>query len=97
MSKNITDAQIKAIKKLEDTADALVEKQTFESCLSAIDCYIDAQAKLYKAANDDTIENAKPSPAFNSDNVTYNAWYASLANKMSYAQMMMADPRLAKK
>lgn len=97
MSKSMTDAQFKAVKKLEDAADALVEKQTFESCLSAIDCYINAQDKLHKAANDDSIENAKPYPAFNSDNVTYNAWYASLANKMSYAQMMLADPRLAKK
>jgi len=50
--------------------------------LSAIDFYLKAQAELYRAVNDDSIENAKPYPAFNSDNVSYNAWYNSLNIKL---------------
>lgn len=95
--KALTDKEVAQIKKLEDAGDALVAKEQFESCLSAIDFYLNAQAELFKLANDDSIENAKPYPAFNSDNVTYNAWYSSLSNKMSNAQSMLANPQMAHK
>ena len=75
----------------------MVEKESFDACMSAIGLYIDADDLLQLYANDDTIENARPAPAFNSDNVTYNAWHMSLMNKMSKAQAMLADPKLARK
>lgn len=52
---------------------------------------------LYTAANDPSVENAKPYPYFNSSNVSYKAWYAKLNDKMAKANSALANPRLAKK
>lgn len=53
--------------------------------------------ELYKAANDESIDEAKPYPAFNSENVTYKAWYASLNDKMTKVNVALADPKIARK
>ena len=95
--KEMTKKQIAAIKKLEDEADACFESDTFENCLSAIDKYVNAQMALYTAANDLSVENAKPYPHFNSSNISYKAWYAKLNDKMAKANSALANPRLAKK
>ena len=53
--------------------------------------------ELYRAANDEEIDGAKPYPHFNSSNVTYKAWYANLNDKMTKVNFIMANPRIAKK
>ena len=95
--KIVDDNELSVVRKLEAQGDSLVEKEQFETCLSAIDFYLKAQAELYRAVNDDSIENAKPYPAFNSDNVSYNAWYNSLNIKLVNAQLLLANPQMAHK
>ena len=95
--KKLTKKQEDAIKKIEQEGDICFEKETFENCLSALDRYVNAQMELYKAANDESIDGAKPYPAFNSDNVTYKAWYASLNDKMTKVNVALADPKIARK
>lgn len=53
--------------------------------------------ELYKAANDEEMSGAKPYPFFNSENVSYKAWYASLNDKMAKVNALMADPKIARK
>lgn len=53
--------------------------------------------ELYRAANDEEIDGAKPYPYFNSSNVTYKAWYANLNGKMAKANAAMTNPRIARK
>ena len=95
--KELTQKQEEAVKKLEEHGDMCLEKDTFEGCLSALDAYANAQAELYRSANDENMLNAKPYPYFNSENVSYKAWYARLNDKMSRASSAMADPKMAKK
>lgn len=95
--KTLTEKQENAIKLLEQNADEQFEKDTFESCLSAIDLYASAQMKLYESANDETMNDAKPYPFFNSCSVKYKAWYATLNDKMAKANMALSNPKLARK
>ena len=95
--KEMTPAQKSAIESIESQGDICFEKQTFDSCLSALDKYVTAQMELYKAANDEEMPNAKPYPFFNSQNVTYKAWYAKLNDKMSQVNSAMADPKTARR
>ena len=95
--KTMTVEQTKKIQQFEAQGDEFIEKESFYACLSAIDCYMNAQDMLYNYANNDNIKNAKPQPAFNSDNVSYNAWYVLLGNKISKTQQMLTDPKIAKK
>ena len=95
--KILTKKQEQTIKKMELDGDECLEKETFDSCLSALDLYVNAQMELYRAANDEEINGAKPYPHFNSSNVAYKAWYANLNDKMTKANAIMANPRIAKK
>ena len=95
--KTLTKKQEETIKKMEIQGDKFLEKETFDSCLSALDLYVNAQMELYRAANDEEIDGAKPYPHFNSSNVTYKAWYANLNDKMTKANAVMDDPRIAYK
>lgn len=84
------------VKQLESTGDALVQKETFDSCLSAVEVYLSAQELLFENANDPSIPDAKPWPAFNSIDVSYNALYSQLASKVTKANGLIADPRVAR-
>lgn len=95
--KKLTQKQEEAVKKLEERGDICLEKETFEGCLSALDAYADAQAELYKHANDEDMLSTAPYPHFNSEVVSYKAWYARLNDKMSKASSAMADPKMARK
>ncbi len=95
--KMMTKEQEDSVKEVEKCGDSLLEKDTFESCLSAFDQYATAQTMLHEMANDQKMDNAKPYPAFNSENVSYKAWYASLASKMAKANAAMANPRMRRK
>ena len=95
--KNEDEKKYARVEKLEAQGDRLLEKESFDACLSAIDSYLNAQETLYKLANDDTIPQAKPYPAFNTSNVSLKAWYLKLGNKVDKASKMMADPRVVKK
>lgn len=95
--KTLTKKQEETIKKMEQEGDVCLEKETFDSCLSALDLYVNAQMELYRAANDEEIDGAKPYPYFNSSNVTYKAWYANLNGKMAKANAAMTNPRIARK
>ena len=53
--------------------------------------------ELYRAANDEQLDGAKPYPFFNSSCVTYKAWYADLNDKMSKVNAVMADPKMARR
>lgn len=53
--------------------------------------------KLYESANDETMNDAKPYPFFNSCSVKYKAWYATLNDKMAKANMALSNPKLARK
>ena len=93
--KTLTKKQEDHIKSIELEGDELFEKETFESCLSALDKYVTAQDELRNAANDCGTD--VPYPHFSSSNVSYNAWYASLVSKISKATSAMSDPKRAKK
>ena len=95
--KTLTKKQEETIKKMELEGDEFLEKETLDSCLSALDLYVNAQMELYRAANDAALDGAKPYPHFNSSNVTYKVWYANLNDKMTKANAVMANPRIAKK
>ena len=95
--KELTLQQEAIVKKLEEKGDELFEKETFESCLSALDCYASAQEELYKLANENDMLNAKPWPSFNSSNVTYKSWYAELNSKMTKANAKMSDSKIVRK
>lgn len=95
--KMLTQKQKAAIEELEKDGDALLEKETFDSCLAALNKYVSAQLALQEAANDMSIDGAKPAPFFNSDVVSYKVWNANLSSKISKTNSMLMDPRLAKK
>ena len=95
--KALTDKQIQQVKKLEDKGDMLVEQAQFESCLSAVDYYLKAQSTLFSLANERDPKEQQSCQDFKSSNVSYNAWYINLGNKISKANSMLADPKIARK
>ena len=84
------------IREIEQQGDDLFEKDTLENSISALNMYALAQMKLYEAANDMNIVNAKPYPHFNSDIVAYKAWYMKLNDKMMNANSSLSNPRLVR-
>ena len=94
--KKLTESQVAQVKRLEQKGDDAIEKETFDSCLSAIDFYLGAKEKLFELANDDKASNAKPYPTFNSDVVSYKAWYMELGSKLDKANALLASPKTAR-
>lgn len=90
--KTLTKEQLDDIKKFETQGDAFLEKDQFEACLSAIDCYATAQLELFKLANE-----LNDGISFNSTDVKLNSWYATLTSKINAANYALANPKLARR
>ena len=82
-TKNSKQNDISAIDELIERGDQCFDKDTFDGCLSALDYYIDAQAKLDELAKDDPT------------NTDIKVKSIKLTNKISEANKKMANPKLA--
>ena len=85
MRLNIDLQHANEISAIESKADFLIEKNTFEHVLSAINMYSNAQELLENAMNlDESLKN----------NVNYRLWKEKLASKLNAATAILASPKL---
>lgn len=92
--KKLTQKQVDEIKSLEESADKLVSKATFDSCIDAIDIYIKAQDLLMQYANDK--DAASQYGELKTECLDYKVWHSTLVKKMNDAQAMMSNPKVLK-
>ena len=96
--KTLTKKQQALIESYEAKGDKFLEKETFDSCLSAVDNYIEAQRCLYEAVCETCMSaDMLAHKRFSSDNTAYNAWYANLSSKIKKASAMTTDPKIFRK
>ena len=88
--KKMTQKQVNEVKALEECADSLMNKRAFDSCMDAIDKYIEAQDLLVKYASDKNALSAYGE--LKTECLDYKVWHSSLVKKMNDAQAMMAKP-----
>ena len=74
---------ISAIDELIEQGDQCFEKDTFDGCLSALDCYINAQSKLDELAKADSTDT------------DIKIKMIQLNNKITDTNKKMANPKLA--
>lgn len=93
--KKLTQKQLDEIKAFEKSADALASKQTFDSCMDAIDIYIKAQELLMQYANDKTASDQYGE--LKTECLDYKVWHSNLIKKMNDTQHMLSNPKVLKK
>ena len=93
--KKLTQKQLNEVKNIEEYGDKLLAKPTFNSCMDAIDKYIEAQERLMKYATDNNALSTYGE--LKTENIDYKVWHSNLVQKMNNAQQMLTDPKIAKK
>ena len=83
------------VKSIEECGDKLMSKPTFNSCMDAVDKYIEAQDLLVKYATDKNALSAYGE--LKTENIDYKVWHSNLVQKMNNAQKMLTDPKVIKK
>ena len=85
MHLDINDKHLDEISSIETAADVLIQKNTFEHTLSALDMYANAQQHLDKTIDAD--------PKLK-DDVNYRLWKEKLVSKINNASSILASPKL---
>ena len=85
--KKLIQKQEDEIKALEESADDLVSKHTFNNCMDAIDIYIKAQELLMKYASDK--DASSQYGELKTECIDYKIWYSNLVKKMNDAQYLL--------
>ena len=83
------------IKALEESADNLMSKPSFDRCLDAIDTYIKAQDLLVSYATDNNALSAYGE--LKTECLDYKVWHGNLIKKINDAQALVMNPKVAKK
>ena len=86
---------MKEVKSLEECGDDLASKMTFDSCMDAVDKYIEAQDLLVKYATDKNALSVYGE--LKTESIDYKMWHSSLVKKMNDAQHMLSKPGVLRK
>lgn len=93
--KKLTEKQLNEVKALEEKGDKLLSKATFNSCMDAIDKYLEAQDLLMEYATDGNALSVYGE--LKTECIDYKVWYSNLVKKSNDAQHMLSKQNVLKK